>query len=52
MIGNVRRTPRAVSPRPCAPSSRLVETAMIDVVNCGGDADTTGVILGMVAGPS
>lgn len=26
------------------------ETAMIDVVNRGGDADTTGAILGMVAG--
>jgi len=27
-----------------------LETAMIDVVNRGGDADTTGAILGMIAG--
>ncbi|MBK1732476.1 ADP-ribosyl-[dinitrogen reductase] hydrolase [Thiococcus pfennigii] len=27
------------------------ETALIDVVNRGGDADTTGAILGMIAGP-
>lgn len=27
------------------------EAAMIDVVNRGGDADTTGAILGMIAGP-
>ncbi len=26
------------------------ETALIDVVNRGGDADTTGAILGMIAG--
>ncbi|MBK1721770.1 ADP-ribosyl-[dinitrogen reductase] hydrolase [Thiocystis violacea] len=28
-----------------------LESAMIDVVNRGGDADTTGAILGMIAGP-
>jgi ADP-ribosyl-[dinitrogen reductase] hydrolase len=26
------------------------ESAMVDVVNRGGDADTTGAILGMIAG--
>lgn len=31
-------------------ANRGFETAMIDVVNRGGDADTTGAILGMIAG--
>lgn len=31
-------------------TSENFETAMVDVVNRGGDADTTGAILGMIAG--
>jgi ADP-ribosyl-[dinitrogen reductase] hydrolase len=31
-------------------ASENFETAMVDVVNRGGDADTTGAILGMIAG--
>jgi ADP-ribosyl-[dinitrogen reductase] hydrolase len=31
-------------------TSENFEAAMVDVVNRGGDADTTGAILGMIAG--
>lgn len=31
-------------------AARGFEAAVVEVVNCGGDADTTGAILGMIAG--